>query len=58
VVLLATPLACKLASLRLPNPLGLMISLAFVSAVVFTVTVCWHAYHLPSPMSACITAIL
>jgi len=57
VVLLATLLACKLASLRLPNPLGLTMGLAFVSAVVFTVTICWHACHLPSPVSACITAI-
>src|SRR5260370_24060650 len=42
VVLLATLLACKLASLRPPNPLGLTIGLAFVSAVVFTVTIYWH----------------
>jgi hypothetical protein len=42
VVLLATLLACKLASLGLPNPLGLTAGLFFVSAVVFTVTIYWH----------------
>jgi hypothetical protein len=42
VVLLATLLACKLASLSLPDPLGLTIGLGFASAVVFTVTIYWH----------------
>jgi hypothetical protein len=42
VVLLATLLACKLTSLRLPDPLGLTIGLVFASAVVFVVTIYWH----------------
>jgi hypothetical protein len=42
VVLLITVLACKLTSLRLPNPLGITIALAFASAVVFTLAIYWH----------------
>jgi hypothetical protein len=42
VVLLITLLAGKLASLRLPNPIGLTIALAFASAVVFTLAIYWH----------------
>jgi hypothetical protein len=42
VVLLLTLLACKLASLRIPNPLGLLAALAFASAVVFVVAIYWH----------------
>jgi hypothetical protein len=42
VVLLLTLLACKLASLRIPNPLGFMAALAFACAVVFVVAICWH----------------
>jgi hypothetical protein len=42
VVLLVTLLACKLASLRIPNPLGLLAALAFASAAVFVVAICWH----------------
>jgi uncharacterized membrane protein len=42
VVLLMTLLACKLSSLRIPNPLGLLAALAFLTAVVFVVAICWH----------------
>src|SRR5882724_154047 len=42
VVLLLTLLACKLASLRIPNPLGLLAALAFACAVVFVVAIFWH----------------
>src|SRR5271154_3486793 len=42
VVLLVTLLACKLTSLRLPDPLGLTIGLVFLSAVVLVVTIYWH----------------
>jgi hypothetical protein len=42
VVLLITLLACKLASLRIPNPLGLLAALAFACAVVFVVAIYWH----------------
>jgi hypothetical protein len=42
VVFLITLLVCKLASLRIPNPLSLMAALGFAAAAVFTVAVCWH----------------
>jgi hypothetical protein len=42
VVLLATLLACQLASLRPPDPVGLTLGLAFASAILFTVTIYWH----------------
>jgi hypothetical protein len=42
VVLLITLLACKLTSLRFPNPLDLMFALAFAFAVVFTIAIYWH----------------
>jgi hypothetical protein len=41
-LLLVTMLASKLASLSFPNPLGLMIGLAFAFIVVFTIAIYWH----------------
>ena len=41
-VLVITVVACKLTSLRLPNPLGIAIALAFAAAVVFTLAIFWH----------------
>jgi hypothetical protein len=41
-LLLVTLVAGKLASLQFPNPLSLMIGLAFASAIVFTIAIYWH----------------
>ena len=41
-LLLVTLVVGKLASLQFPNPLSLMIGLAFASAIVFTIAIYWH----------------
>ena len=42
IVLLLAVAACKLTTLRLPNPLNITIALGFASAVVFTLAIYWH----------------
>lgn len=42
VLLIVTLLACKLESIHIQNPLGLALSLAFITAVVFIVAVYLH----------------
>jgi membrane-associated phospholipid phosphatase len=42
IVLLIALLGGKLASIRFPNPLGLIIGLAFACATVLTLAVYWH----------------